>query len=184
VRRSVPVVATAEGEPADGFRLAHLAATPAVALVDGAKSEVDALTRLSSQPLRIAGARGPVRGEVGLEPLPRHVRVLEGALVTIDARVEPAIEERVLAGLPVRVVGLRRLSAVVEPATARLILRGPAGLVSELRPDELALTVEGQLIDKQPPADYSRPVVPTGLPAGVAAEVQPDIVKVHTTKAR
>ncbi len=184
VQRRIAVTPTAEGEPADGFRLAHLTAKPDRALVDGAQSEVEALTRLSTQPLRITGARGPVRGDVGLEPLPCHVRALDGALVTVDARIEPAIEERVLTGLPVRVVGLRKLTALVEPATARLILRGPAGLVGELRPDEIVLTIDGQLIDKQPPGDFSRPVVPTGLPAGIAAEVQPDVVKVHTTKSR
>ncbi len=184
VRRRVALIPTAEGEPADGFRLAHLSAKPETILVDGAKSEVEAMTRLSTQPLRIAGARGLVRGEVGLESVPRHVRLLESNVTLVEARVEPAIEERVLGALPVRVVGLRKLSAVVEPATARLILRGPAGLVAELRPDEIALTVEGQLIDRQPPADYTRPIVPTGLPAGVAAEVQPDTVRVHTSKIR
>jgi YbbR domain-containing protein len=182
--REVPVQPILEGEPAEGYRVAKVTAEPARVRVDGAKSVVDAMARAPTRPLRVADARGQVTAQVALEPPPLHARILEQTAVTVRADIEPAMVERVLDHMPVRVIGLTRLEGTVEPPEARLILRGPSVLLADVNPKTVTLQVEGALVDTRPPAKYVRSVTVGGLPAGVAAEVQPDTIMLTTRRKR
>jgi hypothetical protein len=86
--------------------------------------------------------------------------------------------------MPVRVIGLTRLEGTVEPPEARLILRGPSVLLADVNPKTVTLQVEGALVDTRPPSRYVRTVTVAGLPAGVAAEVQPDTIMLTTRRKR
>ena len=66
--------------------------------------------------------------------------------------------------------------STTDPLTAHLMLRGPVELLQSLSADTVSLKVDAQLVDTRPPAKYLRTVSVGGLPAGVAAEVQPDSV--------
>lgn len=178
--REVPVQPILEGQPAEGYRVAHVGATPDKVRVEGAKSEVEAIERVPTRPLRVAEARGAVRGEVALEPPPAHTRFVGADSVVVSAEIDPAMVEKSFAALPIKVVGLTRLDGTVEPPTARLTLRGPSVLVGDISDKTVALKVEGSLIDTQPPARYVRSISVAGLPPGVAAEVQPDTVVLTT----
>jgi hypothetical protein len=182
VQRKVPVQPLLEGEPAPGFQVARVSARPAEITVDGARSAVEALLRVPARPLRVVGARAPVREDKALEPPPPHVRFLDGTTVTVEAEVQPAIVERVFESLPVKMLGMTRMEAAIEPPAARLILRGPSNLLESLSQSDVSLHVDGQLIDLRPPARYVRAVVAGGLPSGVAAEVQPDSVAITTRR--
>jgi hypothetical protein len=171
-----------EGEPAAGFHVARVSAVPSQITVEGAKSEVEALQRVPTRPLRIVGARALVRGDKPLDAPPPHVRFVDVSNVTIEADVEPAMVERVFETLPVKILGLSKMDAQIDPPEARLILRGPSNLVESVAQETVNLHVDGQLIDLRPPARYVRTVVVGGLPAGIAAEVQPDSVAVTTRR--
>src|SRR4051812_18324077 len=60
VVREVPVQPILEGEPGEGFRVAHATAEPAKVRIDGAKSAVESIARAPTRPLRVAEARGAV----------------------------------------------------------------------------------------------------------------------------
>jgi YbbR domain-containing protein len=178
--REVPIQPLLEGEPAEGYRVAKVTATPSLVRVDGAKSAVEAIARAPTRPLRVAEARRPVEGEVPLEPPPLHTRFADLSTVHVRADVQPAMVERSFEDVPVRVLGLSRMEAAVEPPTVRLTLRGPSVLLDAVAPKDVSLNVEASLIDTRPPAKYIRSVTVGGLPAGVAAEVQPDTVMLTT----
>jgi YbbR domain-containing protein len=180
VQKKVKVQPLLEGEPASGFTVSRVIAQPEEVTVDGAKSAVDTLQRVPARPLRIAGARGVVRGEEALEAPPPHVHFADASTVTVEADVRPAMVERVFDDLPVRLIGMTRLDGAVDPPKVRLTLRGPSNLIEAIKPGDITLRVDGQLIDLRPPARYVRSVAVVGLPAGVAAEVQPDTVAVTT----
>lgn len=184
VVREVPVQPILEGEPAEGYRVAHVVAEPATVEIDGAKSEVDAMRRVPTRPLRIVDARGPEHGEAQLEPPPAHTRFVNQGPITVSVDVQPAMVERTFDAVPVRITGLTRLDALVEPATARLILRGPSVLLAKIGADSVGLVVDGALVDTRAPAKYTRNLSVIGLPAGVAAEVQPDTVALTTRHKR
>jgi YbbR domain-containing protein len=180
VQQKIQVQPLLEGEPAPGFHVARVSAIPSEVTVDGAKSAVEALQRVPTRPLRIVGARSEMHAEVGLEPPPRHVKFLDVSGVTIEADIKPAMVERVFESLPIKLLGMTRLEGLIEPPNARLILRGPSNLVESVKQTDVNLNVDGQLLDLRPPARYLRSVSVGGLPAGVAAEVQPDSVAVTT----
>jgi YbbR domain-containing protein len=184
VTRDVRVQPLLEGDPAPGYHVARVVAAPDTVSVDGAQRAVEAMTRAPTRPLRIVGAKATVRAEVPLDAAPRHARFLDATTVTVEADIEPAMAERVFDAVPIRVIGLSRLEGVAEPPEGRLILRGPADLIQQVSTDTVSLRVDGQLIDLRPPAKYLRSVTVSGLPAGVAAEVQPDSVTVTTHRRR
>jgi YbbR domain-containing protein len=184
VERDVPVQPLLEGETAEGYHVTRVTARPTTVKVDGAKSAVEAIERAPTRPLRVAGANRPVEVEMPLEAPPPHTRFLDATAVRVFVNIQPAIVEKVFDALPVRVLGLNRMEAQVEPPMARLILRGPSVLVSQVAEDAVTLNVEASLIDTRPPSKYIRSVAVSGLPAGVAAEVQPDAVMLTTHRKR
>jgi YbbR domain-containing protein len=182
--RDVPVEPILDGQPADGFRVVGSQVTPTRVRVEGARSSLTSLARVSTRPLEVKGARAKVEGRVALEPPPRHTRYVDGDSVTVKADIQPAMVEKTFEAVAVKVLGLTRLEGAVEPAAVKLILRGPSDLLGRLGLDQLAVTVDAQLIDARPPARYLRTVIVSGLPAGVAAEVQPDSVMMVTKRKR
>jgi hypothetical protein len=164
--------------------VARVLAHPETVRVDGAERAVAAMARAPTRPIRIVGARAPVRAEVPLEAAPRHAQYLDATTVTVEVDVQPAMAERVFDALPIRVIGLSRLDGQADPPVGRLVLRGPADLVQQVSADTVSLRVDAQLIDLRPPARYLRSVMVSGLPPGVAAEVQPDSVSVTTHRRR
>jgi YbbR domain-containing protein len=182
VQKRVSLQPLLEGEPAAGFHVAKVTAEPGEVTVDGAKSVVEALQRVQVRPLPITGAKSPVRGERTLEAPPPHVHFLDATTVVVVADVQPAIVERTFDTLPIKVLGMNRLDAAVDPPVARLILRGPSNLVETIGEGQVGLQIDGQLIDLRPASRYLRSVGVAGLPAGVAAEVQPDSVAVTTRR--
>ena len=184
VVREVPVQPILEGQPAEGYRVAKVVAEPARVRVDGAKSAVDNIERVPTRPLRITDARGPIKGDVALEAPPLHTRFLESTTVSVRADIQAAMVERTFEGLPIKVVGLTHLDVTVEPPTARLVIRGPSPLVGDVSDKTIGLKLDASLIDTRPPARYLRALTVSGLPAGVAAEVQPDTIMLTTRRKR
>ena len=184
VVREVPVQPILEGQPAEGYRVAKVVAEPARVRVDGAKSAVDAIERVPTRPLRITDARGPVKGDVALEAPPLHTRFLESTTVSVRADIQAAMVERTFEELPIKVVGLTHLDATVDPPTARLVIRGPSPLIGDVSDKTVVLKIDASLIDTRPPAKYIRTLTVSGLPAGVAAEVQPDTIMLTTRRKR
>jgi YbbR domain-containing protein len=182
VVRDVPIQPLLEGEPAEGFRVAKVTARPTLVRVDGAKSAVEAIARVPTRPIRVTEARAGVDADVPLEPPPEHTRFDDVSIVHVHADVKPAMVEKLFDALPVHVLGLLHMEATVEPATAKLTLRGPSGLLDEVTAATVTLNVEASLIDTRPPSKYIRSITVGGLPAGVAAEVQPDTVMLTTRR--
>jgi YbbR domain-containing protein len=182
--RDVPIEPVLGGQPAEGFRVGKLRVEPERVRVDGARSEVEALTRVRTRPVPIAGARAPVEAQVTLENEPRHAHFVDVERVTVKVEVKPALAEREVGAIPIKIVGLSRLDGTIEPSEARLILRGPAEVVRELSVDGIALTVDAQAADLRSPGRVTRPITVTGLPVGVAAEIQPDSVTLTTRRRR
>ena len=184
VTRDVPVQPILEVQPADGYRVARVSADPTRVRVDGAKSAVDEIERVPTRPLRITDARGPVKGEVALEAPPLHTRFADSTTVSVRVDVQPAMVERTFDELPVKIIGLTHMDATLEPAAARLVIRGPSPLIGDVSDKTVSLKVDASLIDTRPPAKYIRTVTVSGLPAGVAAEVQPDTIMLTTRRKR
>jgi hypothetical protein len=84
--------------------------------------------------------------------------------------------------MPIKVMGLTHLEATLDPPAARLVIRGPSPLVADVNDKTVSLKIDAALIDTRPPAKYIRTLTVSGLPAGVAAEVQPDTIMLTTRR--
>jgi YbbR domain-containing protein len=182
VERSVPVLPVLEGLPAAGFRVVRSNATPKQVRASGARSVVEGIARAQTVPLRVADARGPVRGQVELVPPPPHAEWRTDGPITVEAEIEPALAERVLHGVAVRVTGASRVEARCEPDAAQVMLRGPAEALAAVGPGVPSLLVDAQAEDARPPGTFRKRISVVGLPAGIAAEVRPEAVTVVTRR--
>lgn len=177
ISREVSVQPILEGEPAEGYRVAKVTAVPSTIRIEGAQNALEGLRRVRTRPLRLAGTNAPVRGEVTLENLPRYTSVEGNATIVVEADIKPMIVERVFDKVPIAVAGLTKHEGVVQPAEAKVILRGPSDVLEGISADRLNLAIDAQLEDTRGPGTTQKRLVPSGLPAGVAAEVRPEAVK-------
>lgn len=182
--RDVPVQPLLEGQPRDGFRVSAITVEPDHVRIAGPRRIVAHIERVTTRPFRIEDATGAVRDSVSLEAPPRTVQYLGAGSVTITADVRPAIVERTIEAVKVRLVGLAHLDGDVDPPSATVILRGPFDLVRRVSPTSLQLVVDARLEDGRPPALSKKRIDVTGLPSGVAAEVRPDTALLSTRHHR
>ncbi len=136
--RTVPVVPDLDGEPARGYVVGRVTATPATVEIVGPSSAVQLITEATTEPVDITGATGPVRDTVtiGLPDSVARLRNPQSGLVTVDITPEPV--ERTVDNVPVRVRGLvsgRR--AVLRPPAVSAHLRGSAAALAGLAADTL-----------------------------------------------
>ncbi len=92
VIRSVPVRPQVEGMPAAGFEVTQVRVTPQQVTVQGAESRMDDLDTLTTAPVSIEGASGPLEATaMPLIPDDRNVRILTLGPVTISVDVQPTV---------------------------------------------------------------------------------------------
>jgi len=92
VIRTVPVRPQVEGTPAAGFEVTQVRVTPQQVTVQGAESRMDDLDTLTTAPVSIEGASGPLEATaMPLIPDDRNVRILTLGPVTISVDVQPTV---------------------------------------------------------------------------------------------
>lgn len=133
VTKTVPVVPAIDGDPAPGFVVGRIAASPALIEVVGPESVMKQLTEATTEPVNLAGANARVRDTVtiGLPESSARLRVPGNAVVTVD--ILPAPIERILPQVPValRQAG-RGLRVEANPRYVTVTARGPGNLVRQL----------------------------------------------------
>jgi YbbR domain-containing protein len=101
-RRVLPVVAQIEGEPQPGFDLGQVTAEPSTVEVVGPESRLKKLSKATTEPVSVAGARENVRDVVAVGLLDSALRLAEPRNVTVIVEVLPAPVEREVRGVLVR----------------------------------------------------------------------------------
>lgn len=93
-RKTVRVRADLEGEPAEGYELVSVDVVPQSVRIAGARSEVERLSEVVTEPIDLRGATGPVERQVRLLVGARNVWVDdEMAPVTVRVRIQPTPPE-------------------------------------------------------------------------------------------
>ena len=115
-----------------------------------------------------------------LEPAPKQTRFVDVTSVAVDVDIRPAIVERSLDAVQVKITGAQRLEGTIDPGAVKVILRGPSDVVRRVDLEAVLVSVDGRLEDGRPPSSYRKRLVVSGLPSGVAAELRPDTVLLST----
>jgi len=177
--RQVPVVPSLEGSPAPGYRVEGTEVDPSSVAVTGAQSVVGTLTHVGTELVQVTGAKAQVSRVVGLAKLPSYAEFVDEARVRVTVRIRPEMSERVLARIPVRIVG-GGPGARAEPATVDVLLRGPRPTVELLieKDVEVEVVVGAKESAAALRGAHLRPVAVKGLPEGVTAVARPSTVRV------
>jgi YbbR domain-containing protein len=88
VTKSVEVVAEVTGKPAEGVSLKSVEVNPSRVTVEGAKSLVDRLQKVSTVPINLNGASQTFSQEVSLKLLGKEVRVVDRGSVVVRLILE------------------------------------------------------------------------------------------------
>jgi YbbR domain-containing protein len=175
--KAVPIVPVIEGEPAPGYEVGRVAASPAMAQVGGPATALQRVTEATTEPVLIQGQRTRVseRVNVGVADDAVRVRAAQTALVTVEIR--PAPLERTLDGVPVQIRHLgsgRR--ADVSPERVSVVVKGLASTIEPLEPRSIPVFVDLTSLDA---GSYNLPVRLEPTRRFGVTRVTPDRVRVR-----
>jgi YbbR domain-containing protein len=144
MRRSVPVVAPVEGEPAPGFVVGQITPEPATVDIVGPESRVKKLATATTEPVDVSGKHENVRDVVAVGVLDAAVRLLKPQDVTVIVDVMPAPVERELRGVLVRARNLGQGLAApqIAPGIVSMTVRGRREALTGVRSDSVDAFVD------------------------------------------
>jgi YbbR domain-containing protein len=175
--KTVPIVPVIEGEPAQGFVVGRVAASPAMAQVVGPATALQRVTEATTEPVLIQGQRNGISERVNVAVADEAVRVraAQTALVTVEIR--PAPLDRTVDGVPVQVRNLRSgLRAEVKPERVSVLVKGLASTVEPLEPQSIPVFVDLTALDA---GSYNLPVRLEPTSRFGVTRVTPDRVRVR-----
>ena len=142
--RDLAVKVVTVGRAASGYRLASVAAFPAIVTVYSAN---DALIEslpgyVETTSLDLSGASENIEIRLGLL-LPADVTLLGEQTVLVEVGISPIEDSLTMAYRPVEVIGLAPgLKAQVSPLTVDVILSGPIPALESLKPSEVRVSID------------------------------------------
>ncbi|MBP1633729.1 MAG: YbbR-like protein [Acidobacteria bacterium] len=141
--RTVPVVPTIEGTPADGHTLGSVTSDPASVVVVGAESALRDTTQAITDPVSIEGAKRPVREWATVGVADPRLRLDEPVNARITVDVYPTPVQRAVLKVPVHFRNVRRgLAAQAVPPAVTVLTRGQKAVLDGLEPERIAVFVD------------------------------------------
>lgn len=145
VVKTVPVVPTVTGKPAEGFALEGFDVDPTAVALVGPPGVMNDITAAPTQPIDIAGARTDVTRMVDFR-LPPAVLTRGSALVTV--RISSQVVRSFVDDVEVVLEGITANRRVqVDPAFITVEIEGPAEVVTALSPSKLRATINVGVLD-------------------------------------
>jgi hypothetical protein len=143
LERKLPVRVQLAGLPEASLELiGKPIVTPNRVLVKGARSSVESLQELPTEPLSLNGlGAGTHRIRVPLLSLPRHVAVANTPEVSVELTLELKREQRRLRRLTVAALGITG-PATIRPPHVDVIVAAPERTLDELDPEHVVPVVE------------------------------------------
>ncbi len=185
-QRKVPVNVVTAGEPALGFRVTTLTVEPPEVQVEGPESVVDALSKVETLPLELAGRSQSAEVEIPLKLAPAFVTFLGPVKYRVQLTIEEKRGTRVINDLPIAVLGVPPGAPgwEVSPPQVDVTFHGPARLLDALTPAQIVATVEAQEGEPSQRILHTRPVT-VAAPEGLTlVEVKPAKVTLVRSTAR
>jgi YbbR domain-containing protein len=139
--REIQVVASVLGQPPSGYHFYGARATPETLTIEGPKSQVQALTRMRTDPINLEGRTDPFVVRVGAVPDSPEVRVLDARLISVQVDVDAAPLDLTLDAVPVVLAG-QIYEAAITPSTLRVVLSGPPALLREIGSRQIRAVVD------------------------------------------
>ena len=154
--KTVPVVPDLNQDPATGYVIGRVTATPSMVKLTGPATILEEISALRTTPIDIAGLTESTKKTVALnlnhQP---HVRAKGESLVEVEIVVEPKLADKWMS-LPVRATGGDK-ACIITPNKIEILLRGPMNVLKNLTEED---SVQAYVdLTGLKPGTYVRPVV-------------------------
>ena len=129
------------GDPAPGYRLLSVSVEPPSVLVKGLPARVNALTRLSTEPIDITGLNESFSQQATLD-FPPGVGLDQDQEVFVSIEIEPILTTDIRER-DVEILGLSEdMEASLNPEQVRVVLFGPLAALDSLVDKDVRVTVD------------------------------------------
>jgi len=173
--RAVPIVPVVDGEPAAGYRIGRILASPEQVMVVGPTSHVASIVSATTEPVSVAGATANVVDRVVVGVANELVRLEQPQSATVSVEIVQVAEEKRLERVPVAARGLAEgRSATVDPSSVIVMLRGPRARLTEIATATAYVDATGM-----GPGRYSLPVKVDPIADVLVTAVEPAKVAVR-----
>lgn len=136
-----PIIVDWTGEPARGYRLLDVRVEPDSVLVTGSPEQLDALSRVRTEPIDINGLKESTTIPVALD-LPEGIQLDEVQPVIVEIEIEPILTSSVIRKTPeIRALG-RGLTVTLDVEEVRVFLFGPLDKLDTLVEDDVRVTLD------------------------------------------
>ena len=140
-RATLPVKVETRGEPAKGYWIKRVKATPPTVDVAGPAGELDKLEQISTDVVDVRGIRRTREKLVELKSPSPLITFEKGQdRVKVSIEVEAGIEQREWTSIPVHVPP-SFVGAEVKPSTARVVLVGPMDVLESVEARDIAVRI-------------------------------------------
>jgi YbbR domain-containing protein len=174
-KRTVPVVPVVDGEPAPGFRVGRILASPEQVAIVGPTSHVVGIPSATTEPVSVAGAAAVVVDRVTIGVANELVRLDQPQSANVTVEIIPIAEDKRLERVPVQARGLATGHAVtIEPASVVVVLRGARARLAPLTTATAYVDVTGVAAGR-----YSLPVKVEPIADIQVAAIEPATVAVR-----
>ncbi len=182
VSKQVPVAPSLEGDPAPGFVVGQVMASPASVEVVGPQSAVARVTEAVTEAISVGGARVAVTDTVSVGFLDPAVRLKTPRLAQISVEIIPGPVERTVRELPVHLMNVgTNLVVRSVPSAVDVVFRGSREGVNRVDAASVNASVDLAGLGA---GSYTLPVRVENPPRAGVARVLPATVQVSITSGK
>lgn len=136
-----PIIVDWQGEPASGYRLLDVRVEPDSVLLTGSPAQLDALSRVRTEPVDISGLRESVTLAVGLD-LPQGLQLDDLQPIIVQIEIEPILTSSVISKRPEIRALADGLTVTLDVDEVRVFLFGPLDKLDSLVDDDVRVTLD------------------------------------------
>ena len=179
VQKELPVMVALAGSPAKGYSVTAALAVPANIVIRGPQSLLDALTKVSTNPIDVSGAVESLKKEVAVALEDRIEIIFPKGVITAQVQIEEKVVTRKYTDVPVEGKNTSFLFSITPPII-QIDVKGPVNVLDKLvERDDFSVYVD---LAKLEPGVYVRRAT-IALPLNTTlVGVEPEIFTVNVTK--
>ncbi len=141
IDRSLPVEVTILGEPAKGYKISDIKTVPAKVKLEGAKSELKSLKKVSTVAVDISGMKDALEREASLNFSSLHLSMIESTQVNVKIDIVERFIKKELSKITIEILNIHRRYKL-EPESVDLTIMGTENLLENFPMDELRVYID------------------------------------------
>ncbi|RMG62262.1 MAG: hypothetical protein D6709_12190 [Chloroflexi bacterium] len=169
------------GQPAEGYAITSISASPQVVTVFGPRDAIQQLPGfIDTLEVSVAGATQDVEQRVGLNLPPNVSPIADNMTVLVRVRIEPQQGALTVSRRPVVIGITETLSVKVSPLAVDIVLAGPQPTLNKLTRDSVRVEVDATGLGVGVHQLTPKVIVPEGV---AVQSVIPTTVQIEVTEA-